>query len=287
MILLNSNLNAFIAVVENSTVSAAAKKLGITQTGATQRIKSLEKELGISLFLRSRSGMTLTPEGATLLRNCMQVRDLEGRLASQLQGAGLDQEVEIKITGPSGVLARRVIPQCTQVCTDWPLLNIHFISEALSNRVRLLKRGLADFAIVTPAEVKNEMDSKLIAPNEMVLVASSKWKNKSLSNILTNERLISYHSEDSLGLDYLKKFNLLEALRLPRILANDNEMGLNLVKLGIGFALLSKEMALPFLEDGSLVTLNQGKTMNIRFALTWYPRSEMPGYFKDFIKAIK
>jgi DNA-binding transcriptional LysR family regulator len=38
----------------------AAKKLGITQTGATQRIKALEHSLGVTLFTRSRSGMRLT-----------------------------------------------------------------------------------------------------------------------------------------------------------------------------------------------------------------------------------
>lgn len=287
MILLNSNLSAFLAVVENSTVSAAAKKLGITQTGATQRIKTLERELGAALFLRSRSGMTLTPEGTTLLRNCMQVRDLEGKLASELKGNGFHQEVEVSITGPGGVMARRVIPQCAEVRARWPRLNFHFISEALLDRIRLLKRGKADFAIVTPSEVKNEMDSKLIAPNEMVLVASRSWKGRDIEDILESERMIAYHSDDSLGLDYLKEFGLLDQLRLPKILANDNEMVLSLVRKGMGFALLSKELVTSYLDKGELITLNDGKPMDIRFALTWYPRSEMPGYFQELISAIK
>jgi DNA-binding transcriptional LysR family regulator len=161
------------------------------------------------------------------------------------------------------------------------------MSEPLLDRIRLLKRGVADFAIVTPSEVKNEMDSKFIAPNEMILVGSAHWIGRELEDILATERLIAYHSDDSLGTDYLKKFNLLSKLRLPRLMANDNEMVLSLVKLGMGFALLSKEMALPFLEQKSLIALNEGKSMNIRFALTWYPRSEMPGYFRGLIDAIK
>lgn len=287
MILLNSNLSAFLAVVENSTVSAAAKKLGITQTGATQRIKTLEKEIGAALFLRSRSGMKLTPEGATLLRSCIQVRDLEGRMTSEMQRGGLDHEAEIAITGPGGVMARRLIPQCAAVCRKWPRLNVRFISEALVDRIRLLKRGVADFAIVTPSEVKNEMDSKMIAPNEMILVASNLWAGRSLSEILETERLISYHPEDNLGLDYLKQFDLLDAIGRPRIFANDNEMVLSLVNLGMGYTLLPKELVLPLIQQKSLIALNDGKTMNIRFALTWYPRSQMPAYFKDLIASIK
>lgn len=286
MILLNSNLSAFLAVVENSTVSAAAKKLGITQTGATQRIKALEREMGTSLFLRSRSGMKLTAEGSMLLRNCMQVRALEGRMTSEIRGGGLEHELDITITGPGGVMARRVIPQCKKVCEDWPKLNIRFISEALTDRIGLLKQGIADLAIVTISEVMNELDSKIIAANEMILVATHLWKDRDLGEILETERLISYHADDELGRDYLRQFGLLEALRRPRMLANDNEMIVRLVDLGMGFALLPKELALPFIEQGTWIALNEGKSMSIRFALTWYPRSEMPGYFKDLIKAI-
>src|SRR4051812_36152895 len=99
MILLSPNLRAFLAVVENSTVSASAKKLGITQTGTTQRIQSLEEDLGVTLFLRSRSGMKLTPEGATLLRHCTYVSELEGRLTSEVRGVGIEHDVDITITG--------------------------------------------------------------------------------------------------------------------------------------------------------------------------------------------
>lgn len=230
--------------------------------------------------------MKLTPEGAMLLRNCMQVRALEGRMASEMQGGGLDHELDVAITGPGGVMARRVIPQCASVCAAWPKLNIRFISEPLTDRIRLLKRGIADLAIVTLPEVKNELDGKIIGANEMILVATADWQQRSLSDILENERLISYHPDDELGRDYLKEFGLLEALRRPRMLANDNEMVLSLVNLGMGFALLPKELVQPSIEQNRLVALNDGKSMSIRFALTWYPRSEMPEYFRDLIKAI-
>ncbi|PWU22222.1 MAG: LysR family transcriptional regulator, partial [Bdellovibrio sp.] len=220
MILLNSNLTAFFAVVENVTVSAAAKKLGITQTGTTQRIKALERDLGVSLFLRSRSGMKLTVEGATLLRHCVQARELEGRLLSEIQSGGVANEVDLAIAGPGGLLARRIIPQCAKIFLQWPKLNFRFISEMHSDRIKLLKRGAADLAIVMVHEVKNEMDSKLIGPNEMVMVATQRWKDRKFVEILERERLIAYHAEDPLGVDYLKAFGLLEGLKRPRILAN-------------------------------------------------------------------
>ena len=60
MMIAHPQLPTFIAVAELLNLSAAARKLGVTQTGATQRIKSLEQSLGVTLFTRSRSGMRLT-----------------------------------------------------------------------------------------------------------------------------------------------------------------------------------------------------------------------------------
>jgi DNA-binding transcriptional LysR family regulator len=63
MIIFNQGTKAFLATVELGTVHAAAEKMGLTQTAVTQRIKALEADLGLTLFLRSRRGMALTEDG--------------------------------------------------------------------------------------------------------------------------------------------------------------------------------------------------------------------------------
>ena len=66
MSLLSANLQAFVSVARQGTVHGAAAELYLTQTGITQRIRAIEKELKTTLFLRSRKGMTLTQEGEAL-----------------------------------------------------------------------------------------------------------------------------------------------------------------------------------------------------------------------------
>ncbi|MBY0451706.1 MAG: LysR family transcriptional regulator, partial [Bdellovibrionaceae bacterium] len=60
MSLLSPPLEAFWAITRKGTVQDASKILGITQTGVTQRIRALEKQLKTTLFTRSRKGMKLT-----------------------------------------------------------------------------------------------------------------------------------------------------------------------------------------------------------------------------------
>jgi LysR family transcriptional regulator, chromosome initiation inhibitor len=287
MMIAQAQLPTFVAVAELLNLSAAARKLGITQTGATQRIKALEQSLGATLFTRSRSGMRLTEEGRLLLRYCMAVSNLEGQFLSGIKGVGQTREVELCIVGPMSLLAGRVAPRCSEVARKWPNLNLRFVIDSNANRLTQLKQGTCDLAFVFPHEVGLELDSKLVKPVEYLLVATSKWKNRPLKGILETEKLLAYHAGDTTGLDYLKTFNLLEHFKRSRFCVSENITLIRVLELGLGFGVLPKEIAEPLIDEEKLASLNQGRSHKVPFALAWYPRKEMPDYFREIVRMIR
>jgi DNA-binding transcriptional LysR family regulator len=276
-----------MAVAELLNLSAAARKLGITQTGATQRIKALEQSFGATLFTRSRSGMRLTEEGRLLLRYCTAVSNLEGQFFSGIKGAGRTREVELCIVGPMSLLAGRVAPRCAEIARKWPSLNLRFVIDSNANRLNQLKRGTCDLAFLFPHEVGLELDSKLVRPVEYLLVATSKWKNRSLKDILETEKLLAYHPDDTTGIDYLRGFNLLDRFKKYRFCVSENVTLIRLLELGLGFGVLPKEIAEPLVRERKLIWLNQARSYKIPFALAWYPRKEMPDYFREIVGVIQ
>ena len=109
MSLLSPELEAFVAIVKTSTVHGAGKEIGLTQTGITQRIRSLERKVGATLFTRSRKGMKLTEEGEALYIYCQKVLDIEGETLSMVHGASTKKNVRIQIAGSSSIMRSRVI----------------------------------------------------------------------------------------------------------------------------------------------------------------------------------
>lgn len=69
-------LQAFVLLAETQTYRAAAQRLFITQPALSKQIKTLEKELGLTLFVRGRRGAQLTHAGALLL---IKARNLMGQ----------------------------------------------------------------------------------------------------------------------------------------------------------------------------------------------------------------
>jgi DNA-binding transcriptional LysR family regulator len=61
------HLSAFVAVAEEGTFTKAARRLHISQPPLSRHVRQLEKELGVTLFVRRRDGIELTNDGYALL----------------------------------------------------------------------------------------------------------------------------------------------------------------------------------------------------------------------------
>ena len=287
MSLLSANLKAFVAITKQGTVHAAAAELRLTQTAVTQRIRALERELGTTLFLRSRKGMRLTQEGESLLRYCRGAADLEGQVLSQIYGAGDVKPVELTVVGPTSVMTARIVDQCKDLYDQWPRLYLHFIISDSVDRLGMVRSGQAALAVVPRDQVPNEMDSKSIRPDKYILVATSKWRGRRLADILDRERIIDFDQADPTTINYLKKFKCDSSQGPGRLFTNSNEAIIKLFCKGVGYGTLTQEIARPYLDSGDLVALNGGAILEDPLALVWYPRPEVPGYFESLLAAIK
>ena len=65
--MLYAHLESFIEVARRENVSRAAEALYLTQPAITARLKALESDLGVELFVRSARGMKLSDAGRTFL----------------------------------------------------------------------------------------------------------------------------------------------------------------------------------------------------------------------------
>jgi len=283
MSLFHPNLIAFMAVVERKTVLDAAKKIGLTQTGVTQRIRSLERELNTTLFIRSRKGMQLTPEGESLLRYCQSVVELEGRLGFESS----EQEVVLQISGPSSLMRSRAIPNLIPIFKKYPFLRIQFDLMDLQSAIYKLKSGESQIVIVQNENVALEMDSKIIKTERYILVGPYKWKKRSLEDILENEVIIDFDKFDNYTLDFLRANNLFEQAQKTRHFINNIDGLVSAISLGAGYSMVTEELALPLIQSKTLVNLLPGKHFDLKnMCLAWYPRPLMPNYLADIIKFV-
>lgn len=77
----------FVAVAEERHVGRAAARLAMTQPPLTRAIQRLEDDLGVTLFQRVPTGVSLTPAGAELLDGARGLLEQVDRLRTQVRSA--------------------------------------------------------------------------------------------------------------------------------------------------------------------------------------------------------
>jgi LysR family transcriptional regulator, chromosome initiation inhibitor len=285
MRLLDPQLEAFLAVVKYKTVHGAANHIHLTQTGITQRIRTLEKRLSTSLFVRSRRGMLLTKEGEALLRYCQQVEQLEGEALASITGTGTEKTVSISMTGPTTIMHSRIIPPCIHVAKKYPRLLLKFDINDNENRVNSLRCGINQLAIIEQGYLSDEMEHKMLRPELYTLVASPKWKKRRLQDIIKNERIIDFDEHDQMTFAYLKQYDLFANANKDRHFANRTSALPVMIASELGYGVLPLEFAKPYIDNHQLIVLNAGKTYPHALVLAWFPRHQQPNYFSALISA--
>ena len=76
-------LKTFIAVCEYSGFSAAAEKLGYTQSTVSSQIRQLEKELNTTLFDRFYHRIELTSDGVTALKYARDILESHEKIIAE------------------------------------------------------------------------------------------------------------------------------------------------------------------------------------------------------------
>lgn len=83
-------LGLFLAVVDHGGFTAAARAVHVAQPSVSLAVRELERELGVELLVRSRSGVTLTPAGEALVGPARQAhRDIATATAAVAAVSGL------------------------------------------------------------------------------------------------------------------------------------------------------------------------------------------------------
>ena len=82
-------LRYFIAIAEEKQITAASKRLHMTQPPLSQQLSSMEQELGVDLFSRNGRYLELTEAGEALYRNAINIVNLMGEVNIEVKEVGI------------------------------------------------------------------------------------------------------------------------------------------------------------------------------------------------------
>jgi DNA-binding transcriptional LysR family regulator len=96
-------LRAFQAVATSGSMSAASRELGLTQSAISQRIRTIEKRIGVNLFDRNIRPLALTPAGQLLRQRAQQLLSDASQITTAVRMAARRPTITFRIGMPESL----------------------------------------------------------------------------------------------------------------------------------------------------------------------------------------
>jgi DNA-binding transcriptional LysR family regulator len=145
------HLRYFVAVADEATFVAAARRLGVAQPALTRQIHALERELDVELLERGPRGVRLTPAGDVALRSARHILHQVDDAAKRAVGAGLGTTGRCVICAGVRALATGLIGRIIERMTHrFPDIELGVIEGAFQRQTDALRLGEADIGIGLP-----------------------------------------------------------------------------------------------------------------------------------------
>ncbi len=138
-------LQHLVAIAEHGSLRAAARRLDVPQPALTRSVRALERELGVNLFVRQATGMTLTAEGARFHRRASAILAEARRAREEVQQPGTAYEGEVSVA-LSIMPHLGMLPDALPVFRrTYPKVKLQLIDSLMPGVEKALRDGSVDF----------------------------------------------------------------------------------------------------------------------------------------------
>ncbi len=194
-----SRIQSFVAVADTGSLSAAARRLGLSQPTLGRQIRALEDDLGVSLFARQARGLALTDEGAALLPAAQAMQAAARSLSLLAAGRSEDMTGTVRITASSFV-SLHVLPDIlARIRQAEPDIQIELVP---SDRSQNLLFREADIAIRMYRPEQLDVVTRHLGNLQLGLFASTTYLDRvgrpRNASDLTGHDLIGYDTDEQI-----------------------------------------------------------------------------------------
>ena len=249
-------LDTLLALIEAGTFDAAARRLHVTASAISQRVKAMEEACGRVLVQRS-SPVTLTEAGELVLRYARQVNLLEADTLRALEGPGAgDRAVTLALAVNADSLATWFLGALAGLGDR---LNVAFDlhREDQERTLSLLRAGVVMAAVTSSPEPVQGCRSTALGSMRYLAVATPAFVDRWLGAGLTalpDAPIVLFDRNDDLQDAFLREHAGRAGAAPGHFIPTSHDFA-RAVLLGLGWGMLPEQQCLAEIAEGTLVRL--------------------------------
>ncbi|GAA6178139.1 LysR family transcriptional regulator [Sulfitobacter pacificus] len=238
-----NHLRAFLATVEQGSLSAAARKLGLTQPTLSRQITALEAALDLMLFERNGRHLSLTDAGRELLVHVSEMGGAATRLSLAASGQRSGLGGLVRITA-SDVTSVHELPQVVRaIRLRAPQITVEVVA---SNDIENLMQRDADIAVRNVRPEHPNLVARLLRERRGLFYAASSYldargRPKTLDDLKQHDWIALGPVPRMHG--YMVGMGIPITLENFRIISENGVAAWEMCKAGLGISPMDEEVA--------------------------------------------
>jgi len=254
-------LECLAAIVEEGGFERAAQRLSITQSAVSQRLRSLEAQVGTVLIVRSRP-LKATAAGQLLLKHTKMMRLLRADLEKDLKelapsstGSGREEErISVAINADS--IATWALPALNGLALQG--LPIEIITDDQDFTHEWLREGQVLGCVTSLNQALRGCRMEPLGLMDYMAVADASYAALHCPKGLTAHQFattpfIAFNRKDDMQREFVAQAFGLKRVTLKQLFVPSSEGQVRAVRAGWGVSVLPRLLVQPLLDDGTLV----------------------------------
>jgi DNA-binding transcriptional LysR family regulator len=164
------DLRLFLHVAEAHSITHGARRANLALASASERVRGMEKTLGVSLLVRDRRGVALSPAGQCLLEHArlviQQVERMRGELASYARGLS----GTVRLLSNTAAISEHLPHALASFLADHPTISVDVEERESADIAERVASGMADVGIATEAALSDAITAFPFKSDQLVVV---------------------------------------------------------------------------------------------------------------------
>ena len=169
-------LDLLRSVISHGSVSRAARAHGITQPSASSRIRSLERQLGVTVLDRSPTGSRPTPDGQLIATWAESVLDAAQRLATGVEALRARQAGLLRIAASYTIAEYLLPPWLERFLQQRPDDSVTLDVTNSRTVLERVESGSVDLGFIESPIAPSTMHHQVVGTDELITVVSPRHR---------------------------------------------------------------------------------------------------------------
>ncbi|MCX6386372.1 MAG: LysR substrate-binding domain-containing protein [Solirubrobacterales bacterium] len=275
------HLRYFVAVAEELHFRRAAQRLHMSQPPLSQQIRALEREIGVTLLVRDRRGVSLTPSGRAFLAEARNVLGAVEHAAATARSVDRGDLGDLAIGFVGSTMYGQVPEFLRSFAVENPGVRVRLREMAPGAQLLALAASEIDIGFLRPPIAADAVTVETLFEEPLVVALPSDHRLVNSARVdvraLAQEAFVSFSPEDAPGVYEATQGTLADAGVVPRVVQMVTELqtAVGLVAAGLGVTFVpSSLMALN--RTGVTYRPLRPKPRKVGFAVAYRTTDESP-----------